>query len=73
MSNQKVRIVSDGTAYGTRVLNADGTQIPNVARIEILPIEPNGIVQARVTLNLVELGVSSDTDLYQHGPEADNA
>jgi hypothetical protein len=42
---ERVRIISDGTAFGTRVLNADGTPIPFVSRVEILPIEPNGQAQ----------------------------
>ncbi|KVZ57519.1 hypothetical protein WL19_03380 [Burkholderia ubonensis] len=60
--NENVRIVSDGTAQGTRVLNADGTPIPGVERIEILPLDPNGVVQARVTLNFVELDMVAQVE-----------
>lgn len=60
--SDKVRIVSDGTAAGTRVLNADGTPLPGVARIEILPLDPAGVVQARLTLSFVELDMVAQVD-----------
>ncbi|PVX86466.1 hypothetical protein [Paraburkholderia unamae] len=55
----RIKIISDGTSMGTRVLNADGAPVPGVMRVEILPIEPNGIVVAHLTVGLVELDIDA--------------
>ena len=60
---ERVRIISNGTAMGTRVLNPDGAPIPHVMRMEIVPIEPNGAVTARLTIGLLELDLEADLAL----------
>jgi len=57
----RVRIVSDGVVQGTKVLMPDGTPVPNVSAVEILPLHSGGgAVQARLTLNLVEVDVTAE-------------
>ena len=70
----RVRIISDGRAHGTRVLMPNGTRIPHVKAIEILPIRAGGKeVHARITLALVELDVvaesAGDVPAARDGPE----
>lgn len=59
----KIRIVSDGTAQGTKVfacgINGE-VEIGNITRIELLPIEPGGVLQARLTISRVEVDVLAD-------------
>lgn len=50
-----IRIVSDGTAHGTRIETASGEQVCNVLKIEVMPIEPGGTVNARLTVAMVAL------------------
>ncbi len=58
---KRVRIVSDGRVQGTKVLMPDGTPIPGVRSVEILPMVAGGtVVEARVTLMCVELDVTAD-------------
>jgi len=51
----RLRIVSDGTARGTEVYGADGGRVQwglaRLERIEIMPIEPGGIVRALLTVS----------------------
>lgn len=54
-----IRIVSNGAALGTKVYADDGQEIKGVSRIEILPVTPNGLVQARITLVNVALDVQA--------------
>jgi hypothetical protein len=66
MSNidQRIRIVSDGTVHGTQVLMPDGTPLPNVQALEILPLGTGlKAVTARVTLSLVALDVVAVREL----------
>tara|TARA_R110001599_G_scaffold100770_9_gene258139 strand:+ start:5898 stop:6149 length:252 start_codon:yes stop_codon:yes gene_type:complete len=61
MSN--VEIVSDGTAIGTKVY-VDGEYIEGLTKIEILPIKPNGIVSAVLTIDKVSLNMRpASTDI----------
>jgi hypothetical protein len=57
----KVRIISDGTPHGTKVLDADGNPILTgysaIVRIEIDPIIPTRLVSARIYLSNVELSL----------------
>lgn len=69
----RIRIISDGTAMGTRVLNADGAAIPGVMRVEILPIEPSGAVTARLTLGLVELELEAELAAGESDGQAEDA
>lgn len=59
---KSIRIVSDGTAFGTQILNHDGTPIPGVIRLEIMPLEADGLVEARLTFHCVKLDVMAKTD-----------
>jgi hypothetical protein len=49
-----LKIVSDGTARGTRVFSQN-TEITGIARIEILPIESDEFVSAVLTFTAVEM------------------
>ncbi|MGE8451552.1 MAG: hypothetical protein ACN6OP_13195 [Pseudomonadales bacterium] len=65
--SERIKIISDGITHGTRVLNADGKPIPNVTRVEILPLEggdADGIVRAVLTVELVELDVTAEVDAF---------
>ena len=46
-----------GLATGTKVFNEDGAEIKNIKAIAIHPIEPDGMVSATITFDLVELGI----------------
>ena len=35
MKHEQIRIISDGTPYGTKVLNSDGAEIPGITSIKI--------------------------------------
>lgn len=52
MSN--VKIVSDGTAQGTKVFIGDD-YIKGLTKVEIEPIKPGGLVKAKLTINMVTL------------------
>jgi hypothetical protein len=60
---KRVRIISDGTAQGTKVLDANGDPVKwggsGLVEIEILPINNNGLVAAKFTVNFVELDVDA--------------
>lgn len=51
----KIKIVSDGTAHGTKLYNSDGNLIQNITSIKISPIVPNSLVTATVEFCNVEL------------------
>lgn len=55
----KLRIISDGTASGTRVYAGD-VEIDEITKIEFLPIEPMGIVEVKLTFKVVELDVVAE-------------
>jgi hypothetical protein len=55
----KLKIVSDGTALGTHVFS-ENTKITGIARIEILPIEPHGLVNAVLTFLAVEIDLVAE-------------
>ncbi len=52
-----IRIVSDGTAWGTKVFDSEGKRIERIVSVEILPISCGEIVQARITFADVQLDV----------------
>jgi hypothetical protein len=64
---QKVRIVSDGTPQGTRVLDACGDPIKHghtgIIRIEIEPITANSVVKATITFEDVFLDIDAAATL----------
>lgn len=51
----KIKIVSDGTAHGTKLYNSDGSLIQNITSIKISPIVPNSLVTATVEFCNIEL------------------
>lgn len=59
MEKNQIRIVSDGTSCTTKVLGPDGEMLPNVAAVEIFPIEggPSSLIEAKVTFTNVALDV----------------
>jgi hypothetical protein len=64
MSEGMLKIVSDGTASGTHVIDADGQMLRlgktcGIKRIVIDPIEPGGPIIAHLTLEGVALDVAA--------------
>ena len=57
-----IRIVSDGTAKGTRVYTADGYEIKGIRAITFSKIEPGGMVEAQLDFGLVRLDVTALSD-----------
>ena len=57
----RVRIESDGTPYGTRVFNKDGTEIPLVTEID-WHLSMDGLATARITLFNVEIVAMGDAE-----------
>ena len=55
-----MRIVSDGTSYGTKVFVGD-VEVENVAGIVIDPITPNGLLQATIMVNCPILDIKIET------------
>ncbi|MGT2429257.1 hypothetical protein ACU4HD_12015 [Cupriavidus basilensis] len=63
--NKSIKIVSDGTMRGTRILNADGQLIPGACRVEILPIDGGSkdyAVRAVITFELVAVEMWAEVD-----------
>jgi len=58
-----LKLVSDGTGMGTRLLMPDGTPVPNITRIEMRPITADGAVEILVTCFNVELDVDVESPL----------
>jgi len=58
-NDQKLKIVSDGSGMGTRLVMPDGTVVPGVTRIDLRPITSDGEVEAVITC----VGISLDIDL----------
>jgi hypothetical protein len=58
---RKVKLISDGTVHGTKLLNEDGRLIPGITRIEIEPIDAkkNRLTQIKVTM-LADLEITGD-------------
>jgi len=59
MNKIKIKIISDGTSIGTHV-HAGGTEITGITGIEILPIEPGGVVMARITFQMPKLDIVAE-------------
>ena len=60
-----IRIISDGTAHGTQVLMPDGTRVPMVVEIEILPLRHGEDLRARLTVAVDELDVVADAQILK--------
>ncbi|WP_343742120.1 hypothetical protein [Herbaspirillum huttiense] len=58
-NDQRLKIVSDGSGMGTRLVMPDGTVVPGVTRIDLRPITSDGDVAAVITF----VGVSLDIDV----------
>jgi hypothetical protein len=60
----KLKIVSTGTTWGTKVVNAEtGEELKNVTRVEYwADANDNGICRARITLAVVECNVIGETE-----------
>ncbi len=56
---QKLKIVSDGTAQGTKVY-AGNTQLTGIIRLELEPVEAGEPVVAKLTFDSVELDMVAD-------------
>lgn len=57
-----IKIVSDGTALGTRVYDEDGKRMNGVESIVIFPIaDRNQLVSAQITFCQVELEILAET------------
>jgi hypothetical protein len=56
-TRSSIRIISDGTPLGTKVLDSIGLPISGVARIEIAPIVPNELISAKITFILPALDI----------------
>lgn len=55
-----IRIKSQGTGRTTQVELEDGTIVPGVVKIEILPITAPGMVKARLTFECVQLDLLAE-------------
>ena len=60
----KLKIVSDGTAHGTTVHDANGSPLTNVTEIEI-SVCVGSLVQARITFIDVELDLVAEQVVKQ--------
>ncbi|WP_321532268.1 hypothetical protein [uncultured Desulfuromonas sp.] len=69
---KKIRIISDGTTCGTRILNADGVEISGISKITILAdaSNPDEGVTAILEAQIVELDIVANVDAI---PEIDVA
>lgn len=64
MSN-KLRLISDGVAVGTRLLDADGHNLAAKASRIVVTVEPNELVVVNVTY------VNVDIDMAAYMPDPD--
>jgi len=60
VKNHQIRIVSDGTPFGTKVFDAEGSEIKGcITKVE-WSIEGGKVAQATLTFSDVEVDVSGD-------------
>lgn len=65
----KVKIVSDGTSFGTKVFVGD-VEVSYIKRIEIKPIGVDGSVDAIIHVENVELDIDlDDMELIESQPD----
>lgn len=65
MSKQsQIKIISDGTAYGTQVLDFDGCPIHGISRISI-DVTAGELVTATITFENVTLDMKANSDLSE--------
>lgn len=59
----KIRIMSDGTPFGTRVIDSSGNTLTDITNIEIFKINAtDDAISARITFSEVELDIIIDRD-----------
>jgi hypothetical protein len=56
----KLKIVSDGTAHGTKVYTESGEQLTGITGIDIHPLRPGEPVRATLSFVLVELELTAE-------------
>ena len=59
--DNNVKIVSDGTGFGTRVL-VDGIAIQGVTKVEIGDIQANSITTAKITVEYADLDINVESE-----------
>ncbi len=60
-----IRITSDGSRGGTRVIDADGESIGNVVSVRWEHVSPNDIPKVTIELLLPELDVTIDGEVQR--------
>lgn len=61
--SEQIRIVSDGTAHGTKVFTASGEDITHtVISVSLSPIKPSGLVTATIQFAHVNLDVKATSE-----------
>ena len=63
MMSNKLRLISDGTAIGTKLLDADGRNLASKASRIVVTIEPGEAVVVNVTY------VAVDVDMVAYMPD----
>lgn len=72
MTQRRVRITSDGTMFGTRVVDAEtGDPIPKVCRIEFAPMVPGQLPAATITVMTPILDIVVDAEIVAQQPSAE--
>ncbi|MCU7877258.1 MAG: hypothetical protein KZQ84_10745 [Candidatus Thiodiazotropha sp. (ex Lucinoma borealis)] len=56
----RIKIISDGIAHNTKILNQDGTPIEGVTSVTISTIKPESTVDAILTFDCVQLEIQAD-------------
>jgi len=65
-----IRIVSDGTAHGTRIYTQDGVELNgNITKLEIDPIVGGERIFAKVTFYKPQIDIQADGRALVHGME----
>ena len=63
LTGKRLRIISDGTAASTHILDANGDLVKfglaALTKIEFLPIEPKGFVTAILTISSIALDLDA--------------
>lgn len=68
----QVKIESDGTAHGTKVTDANGTEIEGVSRIEFEPLVGGGVLSGRLHI-LPKLDVKAEVTITRWNSNMDAA
>jgi len=69
---RKIRIISDGMGYMTRVTDIEtGQNITNIKKIDI-SIAPGDVVKAEITVACAELDIIADAEFTSEAKEEEN-